>query len=336
MIRIKDIAREAGVSPTTVSNVIHGNRKKVSGATVKRIEKLLKEREYIPSMGARMLAGGSTRVIGVLVAEPGGEKRRAEGHPFANILLRSLEREIYEKKYYMLLHFTATPEEGIQFAATWNVEGLITIGFGAGDNLRLQVSCKVPIVSIDVYYEDERMANVGLDDKGGGALMTKYLLDTGHRKIGFAADNDVGVDHERWMGVCEACEEFGAKAAYVRHIIIPEEKERRREYYRKYLAQIAAEYDALFFASDYYAVEAMAVLGDMGISVPEELSVAGFDDTESAVMCRPLLTTVHQDVERKAEHAVRKLLAFIQGERKISMTERLPVTIVLRDSVKNR
>ena len=80
----------------------------------------------------------------------------------------------------------------------------------------------------------------------------------------------------------------------------------------------------------------MAVLRDMGISVPEDLSVAGFDDTESAVMCRPLLTTVHQDVERKAEHAVRKLLAFIQGERKISMTERLPVTLVLRDSVKNR
>ena len=87
MIRIKDIAREAGVSPTTVSNVIHGNRKKVSGETVKRIEKLLKDREYIPSMGARMLAGGSTRVIGILVADPVGEKRCVEGHHFSNILL---------------------------------------------------------------------------------------------------------------------------------------------------------------------------------------------------------------------------------------------------------
>ncbi len=336
MIRIKDIAKEAGVSPTTVSNVIHGNHKKVSEETVERIERLLKDRDYIPSMGARMLAGGGTRVIGVLAAEPGGEKRRAEGHPFANILLRSLEREIYERNYYMLLHFTATPEEGIQFAATWNVEGLITIGFGTGDNLKLQGSCKVPIVSIDVYYEVERMANVGLDDKGGGVLMTKYLLDTGHRKIGFVSDNDVGVDHERWKGVCEACEDYGVKDACVRHIIIPEERRTRREYYRKYLAQIAAEYDALFFASDYYAVEAMAVLGDMGVRVPEDLSVAGFDDTESAVMCRPLLTTVHQEVEGKAEHAVRKLLAFIQGERKISMTERLPVTLVLRDSVKIR
>lgn len=336
MIRIKDIAKEAGVSPTTVSNVIHGNRKKVSEETIEKIERLLKDREYVPSMGARMLAGGGTHVIGVLVAEPGGEKRHAEGHPFANILLRSLEREIYEKNYYMLLHFTASSDEGIQFAATWNVEGLITLGFSTGDNIRLQGRLKVPMVSIDVYYEDERTANVGLDDKGGGALMAKYLLDTGHRRICFLADNDIGVDHERWKGVCEACEDYGVKEVCVRHIIIPEERRTRGEYYRKYITQIASEFDALFFASDYYAVEAMAVLGDLGICVPEDVSVAGFDDTESAMMCRPLLTTVHQEVEKKAEHAVRKLFAFIQGERKISMSERLPVTLVLRDSVKNR
>lgn len=336
MIRIKDIAEKAGVSPTTVSNVIHGNKKKVSEETVGRIEKLLKELDYIPSMGARMLAGGGTRVIGVLVFEADGEKHHAEGHSFANILIRSLEQEIYKRNYYMLLHFTATPEDGIQFAATWNVEGLITLGFGTADNVKLQGSCHVPIVSIDVYYRDQRMANVGLDDKSGGYLMTKYLLETGHRRIGFAADNDVGVDHERWEGVCQACEEYGAKKACVRHIIIPEERAARTEYYRKHLGRILKEYDAMFFASDYYAVEAIALLSDAGIHVPEDLSVAGFDDTESAVMCRPRLTTVHQDVEKKAQHAVKKLFDFIQGECRVSMTDRLPVTLVLRDSVKNR
>lgn len=246
MIRIKDIAKEAGVSPTTVSNVIHGNRKKVSEETVKKIEKLLKEREYVPSMGARMLAGGGTRVIGVLVAEPDGEKRHAEGHSFANIIIRSMEQEIYRRNYYMLLHFTSTPEEGIQFAATWNVEGLITIGFGTADNIRLQGSLSAPMVSIDVYYKDERMANVGLDDRGGGLLMTKYLLETGHKRIGFVSDNDIGVDHERWEGVCRAQEEYGAKESLVQHIIIPEERNIRTDYYRKNLERISREYDALF------------------------------------------------------------------------------------------
>ncbi len=336
MIRIKDIAEKAGVSPTTVSNVIHGNRKKVSKETVEKIEKLLKDMDYIPSMGARMLAGGGTRVIGVLVAEPDGEKHHAEGHSFANILIRSLELEIYRRNYYMLLHFTATPEEGIQFAATWNVEGLIILGFGTADSIRLQSSSHVPIVSIDVYYDDERMANVGLDDRNGGRIMTEYLLETGHRRIAFVSDNDIGVDHERWRGVCEACEAYSDKKVHIRHIIIPEERRSRTEYYEKYLEGVSGEYDALFFASDYYAVEALALLADIGVRVPEDLSVAGFDDTESARICRPTLTTVHQDVEEKAEHAVKKLFEFIEGERKVSMTDRLPVTLVLRGSVKNR
>lgn len=336
MIRIKDIAKEAGVSPTTVSNVIHGNRKKVSEETIEKIEKLLKDRDYIPSMGARMLAGGGTRVIGVLAAEPDGEKRHAEGHSFANILIRSLELEIYQRNYYMLLHFTSTPEEGIQFAATWNVEGLITLGFGAADNIKLQNSCNIPIVSIDVYYDDQRTANVGLDDRSGGVLMTKYLLETGHRRIGFVSDNDIGVDHERWEGVCQAYEECGIKEACVRHIIIPEERGSRADYYGNYLNRIAEEYDALFFASDYYAVEAAALLHDIGVRVPDDISVAGFDDTESAVICRPQLTTVHQDVEKKAEYAVKKLFDFLQGERNVSMADKLPVSLVLRDSVKVR
>lgn len=78
------------------------------------------------------------------------------------------------------------------------------------------------------------------------------------------------------------------------------------------------------------------MLNDAGVRVPEDVSVAGFDDTESALMCRPRLTTVHQNVEKKAEHAVKKLFDLIQGEREVSMTDKLPVTLVLRDSVKNR
>ncbi len=358
MIRIKDIARKAEVSPTTVSNVIHGNHKKVSEETVEKVEKLLEEMDYIPSMGARMLAGGSSRVIGILAGEPDEWKHYGEGHAFTNILIRSMESEIYRRNYYMLLHFTETPEEGIQFAATWNVEGLITLGFGTRDNEKMQRSCKVPMVSIDTYYEKQRVANVGLDDLSGGYLMAEYLLETGHRRIAFLSDNDTGVDHERWKGVCLACRksglsehygagkeydlaEDGSKAdgrlgEYMQHIIIPRNRDVRNRFYKQNLARLSKEYDALFFASDYYAVEAIAGLNDMGIRVPKDVSVTGFDDTDSARMCRPRLTTVHQDVEEKARRAVKKLFEFIQGGREISIADRLPVKLVVRDSVENR
>lgn len=335
MIRIKDIAEQAGVSPTTVSNVIHGNYKKVSKKTVDKIERLLTETEYVPSMGAMMLAGGSSRIVGVLVGEPEGEKHRKEGYSFSNALIRSIGAEVYRKNYYMLLHFTSNPEEGVQFAATWNVEGLLTIGLSAKDNLMLQMKCKAPVVSIDNYYEKNGIANVGLDDLGGGYLMAKHLLQCGHKRIGFVSDNDVGVDHERWKGVCLAYEEDMGGRSGARHIRIPGERSAREQYYQKHLRALAKEEDALFFASDYYAAEAIGILGELGISVPEDLSVAGFDDSETAVLCRPRLTTIHQDISEKGRHAVKKLFGLIEGERNFSMSDRLPVTLVIRDSVKD-
>ena len=335
MIRIKDIAKRAGVSPTTVSNVIHGNYNKVSKKTVERIEELLTETEYVPSMGARMLARGNSRIIGVLVGEPEGAKHGREGFAFSNVLIRAIESEIYRKNYYMLLHFTPDPEEGIQFAITWNVEGLITIGLHTKSNTMIQVKGNAPMVSVDTYYEKQGIANVGLDDFGGGYLMTEYLLRCGHRKIGFVSDNDVGVDHERWKGVRMAYEKRMGNTDGVNHILIPAKDSEREDFYKKYLTQLVREQDALFFASDYYAAGALVRMKDLGIRVPDDISVAGFDDSEAARLCRPKLTTIHQDIAEKGRYAVKKLFQLIDGEPNLSVSDQLPVSLVVRDSVKN-
>lgn len=331
MIRIKDVAKKAGVSPTTVSNVIHGNSKKVSADTVKRIQKILDESGYVPSLSALTLAGNSSKVIGVLV---GGEAGSVEQHAFTNVLIRALEQEIYRRNYYMIVHFSDSPEESIQLAAAWNVEGLITLGIGAKENQNIQAKCPMPVVSIDVYYKDEEaVANVGLDDYGGGYLMGDFLLAKGHRKISFLADNDMGVDHMRWEGLKQACIDAGILLEKEAHVIIPAKPEERKLYYKKYLAQLVFSRDVLFFASDYYAMEAMGYLQDLGIRVPDEISICGFDDNECAVLCRPRLTTVKQDVQGKAYAAVRKLFTFIRGERVTEFEEKLSVRLVVRDSV---
>ena len=97
MVRIKDIAKEAGVSPTTVSNVIHGNTKKVSKSNIDKIQKILEEHQYIPSMSALMLAQNRSRLIGVLIGGVDGKRRSIEGDPFTRIMLSALELEIYRK-----------------------------------------------------------------------------------------------------------------------------------------------------------------------------------------------------------------------------------------------
>ena len=82
------------------------------------------------------------------------------------------------------------------------MEGLITLGLTAEENIELAKRCQIPLVSIDnYYYGQEQVDNIGLQDFEGGYKMGKYLIDQGMKRILFLADNDIGVDHERWMGL---------------------------------------------------------------------------------------------------------------------------------------
>lgn len=335
MIRIKDIAQEAGVSPTTVSNVIHGNTKKVSPETIDRIQKLLKQHSYVPSMGALMLASRSSKIIGVLISGKKTHNPTVENDAFTNILIRSLESEIYRRGYYMLLHFSSAAEENLSFATAWNVEGLITIGLSAQDNLTLSKDGSLPLVSIDVYHDKTPLPNVGLNDYYGGFLMTEYLIRQGHHHILFIADNDVGVDHQRFQGVADALQKAGPDYAAAKHLLIPSEKQERLSYYHRHLTEIAATQDALFFASDYYALEASCCLHEQGIRIPEDISLAGFDDNECARLCTPQLTTVRQNVAQKAVSATQKLFSIL-ANKPVPLSDQLPVELIIRDSVQQR
>lgn len=331
-IRIKDIAEQAGVSPTTVSNVIHGNTKKVSGSTIEKIEKLLSDVEYIPSMGARMLAENRSRIIGVLLGSKADKRRSGRGDSFANQIISALEYEIYKRNYYMMLHMSSTTEENIQLAATWNVEGLITVGLSVQETLRIQNRCKAPVVSIDNYYSGDRVANVGLDDWQGGYEMGRFLAKAGHERLLFLADNDIGVDHFRWLGFRKALEEAGLPREESRHVVFPQDSGARMSYYEK-SRELFLSQDALFFASDYYALEAVNYLQDKGVRIPADISVAGFDDSEYAEIARPALTTIRQDVGQKGVVAVEKLFSFIEEKKNVKMDEKLPVRLIVRDSV---
>lgn len=178
MVRIKDIAKEAGVSATTVSNVIHGNTKKVSKANIEKIQRILEEHQYIPSMSALMLAENRSRLIGVLIGGVGGKRRSIAQDPFTSMMLSALELEIYRQNYYMLFHMSSSSEENWKLAATWKVEGLITLGLTAEENIELAKRCQIPLVSIDnYYYGQEQVDNIGLQDFEGGYKMGKYLID---------------------------------------------------------------------------------------------------------------------------------------------------------------
>lgn len=336
MVRIKDIASQAGVSATTVSNVIHGNTKRVSEENIIKIKKLLEEYNYVPSMAARLLAQDNSNIIGVIVAFSKKDRRTVVEDPFIGEILGYIEECLREEGYFMMLYAAEEPFEIFKLASTWKTDGLIIMGFTETDCINLRKQTSIPFVTIDSYLEGkgkEKSSNIGLDDYDGGYQMGCLLGDYGHREVAFLSDNDIGVDHYRWLGFSRALEEKGIPFGEELHIILEKEAEYRRLQYKRLLKWLQTR-TALFFSSDYYAVEAINFFMDQGIHVPGKLSVAGFDDNAYARIVRPALTTVRQDIHGKAQAAVSDLMEFIKNGTVEERNKKLPVELVIRNSVR--
>ena len=335
MIRIKDIADRAGVSPTTVSNVIHGKTGRVSKATVEKINRILKEMEYVPSISARMPANNSSGLIGVALGFMKKGNASSFEDPFVSAMLGNLEYQIREHGYYMMLVARHEQDDIMQQALGWNFDGMIAMALKEKEIAELSERLGKPLVTIDQYLPPELgVRSITMDDRGGAYQMSQYLIGKGHKKFLFLSDCDLGVDHYRWLGVRQAMEEAGIEDFESRHIVIPWNPEQREKAYEEMLPFFKKQ-TALFFSSDYYALEASNFLQNRGIKVPEEISIAGFDDVTYATLARPKLTTVHQMVDGKARRAVEVLMHLIQDEPVQKDIPPLPTTLVERESVRD-
>ena len=335
MIRIKDIADRAGVSPTTVSNVIHGKTGRVSKATVEKINRILKEMEYVPSISARMLANNSSGLIGVALGFMKKGNASSFEDPFVSAMLGNLEYQIREHGYYMMLVARHEQDDLMQQALGWNFDGMIAMALKEKEIAELSERLGKPLVTIDQYLPPELgVRSITMDDRGGAYQMSQYLIGKGHKKFLFLSDCDLGVDHDRWLGVRQAMEDAGIEDFESRHIVIPWNPEQREKAYEEMLPFFKKQ-TALFFSSDYYALEASNFLQNRGIKVPEEISIAGFDDVTYATLARPKLTTVHQMVDGKARRAVEVLMHLIQDEPVQKDIPPLPTTLVERESVRD-
>lgn len=335
IITIKEIAEKVGVSSTTVANVIHGNYKKVSAETVGKIQTVLEELHYIPNMGARLLVKNESKIIGIILNYPRREEKNAIQDPFNAELIGAMEASIRQNGYFTMLYAAQDPEDILNTATTWNFDGMIILGVHEGEWEELMRKMKKPVVFIDCYFEQSAQSyvNIGLDDFGGGYQMTRYLIQRGHKRIAFLADEDPprGVDLERLNGYRKAMEE-ARLADWAEFIpISPKISQRMIDFQRLYRRR--GDFTALFFASDYYAVGAMNYFYDRGVLVPRDISIAGFDDIYYAKIIRPMLTTIRQDISKKGQLAVRQLLSLIGNGYAEEEKIRLPVELIERDTV---
>ncbi len=130
MITIKEMADMLGLSTTTVSNVIHGKTKEVSEATVERVRRVLQEYDYVPNISARNLASNQSKIIGVAILNSRKGYVNYLKDAFISELLGSIERELKERGYYLMMCFSSDTRELIQRVSAWNADGLILFGRG--------------------------------------------------------------------------------------------------------------------------------------------------------------------------------------------------------------
>lgn len=325
-VRIVDIAEELGVSTATVSNVIHGKTKKISDETVKRVQQLLEERQYIPSMAGILLAQNDSRIIGVVI----NNHEKYEGHvledPFVSSSLNHLSVEIEQAGYFMMIKTTTDLKDIVKFASMWNLEGMIIIGFCENEYDKLRQFMHIPFVVYDGYFENEgRVCNLTIDNFHGGLQVGKYFKELGHKRALCISDNQICVDLERFQGFQEG---FGKENTDF--MLIPMQKNERHHFYTEHLEEIK-KHSAVFAVSDYYAIDFMQFMQERGIRVPEDISIAGFDDNPICEQVVPNLTSVRQDAGERARTALMMLSALKQGRQKEAKKE-LPVTLVKRTS----
>ena len=175
--------------------------------------------------------------------------------------------------------------------------------------------------------------NMRLEYEEGGYLMTKYLLDCGHRKIAFLADNMEGVDYIRYTGHQRALQEYGLDID-LDNLIVLRPSKYEREGSMEEIYAVAHKFTAFMCCSDYYAVTLMKYLKAKGIRFPEDLSITGFDDNLYAQLACPSLTTIHQDIFSRGTIAAEYLFKMIDGWNPKTTNLSLPVRLVVRDSVK--
>ena len=324
-VRIVDIANELGVSTATVSNVIHGKIKKISGQTVKRVQEKLEERGYIPNMAATLLAQNSSRIIGVVINDHEKYEGRVLTDPFIASSINYLADEIEQNDYFMMIKKTTDLMTAVKFASMWNMAGMVILGFCDYEYQELRSRIHIPFVIYDGYFENRgRICNIQLDDWDGGRQVGKYLRDLGHRRILCISDNQECMDQQRYEGLCSG---LGFEADFMR---IPMKKEGRDCYYREHFAQLRS-YSAIFAVSDYYAVDLIRFLQNFGVKIPDDISVVGFDDSAICEQVVPSLTSVRQDYQARAQMAVR-LLKQMEEQPEYTGDFTIPVSLVERSS----
>ena len=332
MTTLKEIAQAAGVSMTTVSNVINGKFNRVSADTVERIQALISQSGYVPNQAARSLAQRESHVVAVIVQA--GENENIFRNPYAAEYVGALTMELHRSGYYPLIRFTDDYRDVEADLRGWNVAGAIFSGTFSRHLQSIHSLKTVPTVLTDCYFRLPGVNHVSVDDDAGGQMAGDYLARMGHRRVALMTNNlqDSEVDQHRLAGFRTGLAAHGITLS--ERCVFPQPIAAETIGQLTSLLRSPDGPTAIFCTADRIAAQLMQLLSAEGFRVPEDVSVLGFDNLPMAEITHPHLTTLAQDIDQKAHLVVDMLLRHIRQETLAPERTLLGVWLVERQSVR--
>jgi LacI family transcriptional regulator len=309
-VTLEQVARHAGVSPSTVSRILNGTAV-VSDDKKQAVEDAIRTLGFVPNPVARGLAGGRSLSVGVVT--------QAIDSPFYGGALRGIEDTLDAAGYSPLFvsgHWDADVEARcIDVLRSRRVDGIIVLTGRLSDTALRTLARQLPVVVTGRHLKAPGLVSLKFDDVSGARLATEHLLALGHRQIAFIGGDPLHGDaQERERGFREAC---AAAGVAVDESLIETGgylEEGGRLAIERLLAA-GRQFSAVFTANDQMAFGAALALHRHGIRLPQDLSIVGFDDLYTSSYSIPPLTTVHQPVQDLGRSAAAAMLQMLRGEK---------------------
>ena len=332
MVSMKDIARACGVSVATVSKALNG-QPDIGEETRARVSQMAQKMGYMTNSAARALKTNRTYHIGVLFVD---ERRSGLGHEYFATMLESLKVEAEAHGYditFINHNVGGKPTSYLQHCRYRGVDGVVIACVDFTDpRVRELAESDLPLVTVDHMFNN-RLAVVS-DNVQGVEALVRYAYEKGHRKIAFLHGEKTSVTQNRLVGFYRACEELG--------LVIPEEYVRESAFHNPDrcaqdtldLMNLPERPTCILFPDDYSYVGGMNALRQMGIRVPEDVSVMGYDGIHLARVIG--LTTYWQDTREIGRIAADRLISLIEHP-KTTLADRIMVSgrLLEGNTVKN-
>jgi len=331
-VTMDSIALKLGISKNTVSLALRG-MPGISEATRKNIEAAAENMGYIYKNGTRQQP---TRNLCLVIA-----KSTRDSIGFFSFIQVGIEDEAKKNNFNTIIHYYDETHETFEMPNCVRdglVSGIITLGRIARKTINEIINYKLPVVMVDNYFDDLDMDCILTDNQCGGYLAAQYLIKSGHSKLGFLGDISASVSfYDRYQGYLKALGEHDLESGQeysVTNCTLESMKKDDIVLTIRELQKRKGLPTAFFCCNDAEALILLKVLLKMGISIPGEVSIVGFDDIETSRSVTPGLTTMRVQKELMGRKAVGKLLKKLDSPEEITEKILLSARIVERQSVK--